>query len=152
MPSDLPELPDEVAAELDALTPEGVTLAPACNPDDLTPEHLALIRQWLWLLSNSDQSLLVASALPDDVLDQSLTAIVSDHRAIGIDLTDRRDLMVTYHGLQLTLVSLQRDWEACGDVHTYIHIARPISNLALAYELLLLDVCGEDAAFFPEEV
>lgn len=150
MSSDLPILPDEVRAELDALTPEAVAAPPACDPGDLTVDKLELIRDWLHALRHSNISVLKVLPLSDEQLDQSITSIVSDHRSIGIDLRAKRDLLVTYFGLQLNLIMVQRDWAECGDIHTYIHFARPLSNLALAYELLLLEVFGEEAAFFPE--
>lgn len=151
MTDDLPVLPDDLAAELEGLTPEAITAPRPCNPDDLTPDHLELIRDWLWQLQHSDMTILRATLLADDQLDQSIAAIVSDHRDIGIDLRDRHTLLTVYFSLQLNLIQIQRDWMTCGDVHTYIHFARPISNLAYAYELLLLDVFGEDAPYFPEE-
>lgn len=150
MSSDLPDLPDEVRAELDALTPDALAATPAANPDDLNPGSLVLIREWLHALMYSNISVLRVITLANDMLDQSLASIVTDHRNIGIDLRDRRDLLVTYFGLQLNLIAVQRDWAECGDIHSYIHFARPLSNLALAYELLLLDVFGAEAAFFPE--
>jgi hypothetical protein len=148
MMSDLPELSDEVRAQLDALTPESVAAPPPLAK--LTPKCLWMIREWLWALEHSDLSALQMTPVPDDEMDQSITAIVADHRAIGIDLRDRHDLLTTYHALQLSLVMIQQDWARCGDVHTYMHFARPLSNIALAYELLLLEVFGEDAAFYPE--
>lgn len=150
MSSDLPALPPEIRAELAALTPEAVARGPEFDTDDLTPEKLTLIREWLHAVQFSDVSVLRVIPLSPEQLDQSISAIVADHRSIGIDLRSRRDLLVTYFALQINLIMVQRDWAECGDIHTYIHFARPLSNLALAYELLLLEVFGEEAAFFPE--
>lgn len=150
MTEDLPELSERDLADLELLTPDSVAAPPACVPDDLDCGKLEMIRDWLHAMMASDVSLLRVVPLDTEVLDQSISSIVADHRRVGIDLKSRRDLLVTYFGLQLNLIMVQRDWSFCGDVHTYLHFARPYSNLALAYELLLFEVFGEDAAYYPE--
>ena len=149
--NDLPELPAELAAAFEDLDPAAVAEGPAFDADNLTPGKLFLIRDWLHMLMHDDESFLSVVPLSEDQLDRAVSATASDFRRMGINLRDRRDLLITYFGLQCDLIMIQRDWSECHDPHTYIHFARPLANLALTYELLLLEVFGEDAPYYAYE-
>lgn len=148
--ADLPPLPDDVVDELIDLDPEEFSRTPETDPDALTIRSVDVLRSWLRDLRRGE-GLIKVTTLANDVIDQSVESLVADHRRFGIDLTDRRDLLVTVFAWQTAMVGLMQDLEGCDAngyelVHSYIHVVRPIVNIAISFELLILAAFGDEAA------
>jgi hypothetical protein len=152
--NDLPELPDDVAAEVESLDPAEFNAPPAPDPDDLSIRSLDPLREWLRDV-RAGKTVLAVFDIPDDVLDQNMENIIADFRSQGVNLRDRRELLMCALVWQTSMVSLLHELEHCGAgpgdiIHLYVHIARPLLNMALAFELLILAEFGAEAALLPE--
>jgi hypothetical protein len=153
--SDLPELPDEVVDELIDLDPAEFASSPTADPDKLTIRSLDPMREWLRDV-RAGKTILAVHDIPDDVLDRNLENIIGDFRSQGVDIRDRRQLLTCALVWQTSMVALMHDLEHCGSrdpgdiAHVYVHMARPLLNMALAFELLILAEFGDEAALLPE--
>lgn len=156
MADELPELPDDVMDELIDLDPDQFAAPAKPDPANLTIRCLDPMRAWLRNV-RAGKTILTVFDIPDDMLDQNLENIISDFRDQGVDIRDRRELLVAGLVWQTSLVALMHELEDCHDhpaniAHMFIHMARPLLNMALAFELLILAEFGPEAALPEEEV
>jgi hypothetical protein len=155
---ELPELPEDIVDELIALDPTEFLNRPTTDEGALSCESLEIVRSWLaYIMAQDGRGPVRLLPLNDPDIDQAVESLAADYRKQGLDLWSERDLLSAYWTHQACVISLLGDLAECGGtpgdvLHTYIHILRPMANLALTFELLLLAVLGEAAAFFPEEV
>jgi hypothetical protein len=147
--TDLPPVPEDFDA--DALTPEAFLERPTADAGDLTLDSISVVRGWLNYLRTSPTSPIVIVPLENDEIDIAIASLAGDYRKQGVDLYDKRDLLSAYWTHQTCIVALLGDLAECGGdpydvMHSYIHISRAMANIALSFELLVLDVFGEEAA------